>query len=388
MKIQARESNYGTRIDYFLVTRGLLPWISGGDIQASLKGSDHCPLYIDLRDDITLESGEVLTLRDAMRQRPDLTEPPRLASKFWDEFSGKQTVLSAFFGKRSASKDGSDLTSSQPTPPPTQASIPALSQTESTLASVSPSISKPAQAPEPSVEPPKKFRPSQASRSTNPKSSSSTKRKPTEPTAPAPSGKKRKQAGKGQASISSFFSKPAAGPSSSSPQTSQPQEIIDLDEDDGSSVPPTMPTPGSIPSSSQLQSADADTADQLDADYRLACALAAESPPSPDASPSGSQADDSSRGKEKDREAWSALFARVPPPRCTVHGEPARRYTVNKPGPNRGKTFYLCARPVGPGYDKGRGERARDEVDHRYRCNFFKWAGEARREAMREKRGS
>ena len=52
MRIQARETNYGTRVDYILVTKGLLPWISYGDIQPALKGSDHCPIYIDLHDEI------------------------------------------------------------------------------------------------------------------------------------------------------------------------------------------------------------------------------------------------------------------------------------------------------------------------------------------------
>ena len=55
---------------------------------------------------------------------------------------------------------------------------------------------------------------------------------------------------------------------------------------------------------------------------------------------------------------------------------------MNKPGPNKGKTFYLCVRPVGPGYDKGRHERLREEVDHQYKCNFFMWASYAMREVM------
>jgi len=73
----------------------------------------------------------------------------------------------------------------------------------------------------------------------------------------------------------------------------------------------------------------------------------------------------------------------IPPPLCTVHREPAKEFRVNKPGPNKGKTFYLCARPVGPGYDKGRNERLREEVDHKYKCNFFMWVSDAKREAMR-----
>jgi len=70
-----------------------------------------------------------------------------------------------------------------------------------------------------------------------------------------------------------------------------------------------------------------------------------------------------------------------PPPLCAVHREPTKEFRVNKPGPNKGKTFYLCARPVGPGYDKGRNERLREEVDHQYKCNFFMWTSDVKRVA-------
>ncbi|KAF8493169.1 hypothetical protein F5888DRAFT_1591341, partial [Russula emetica] len=65
------------------------------------------------------------------------------------------------------------------------------------------------------------------------------------------------------------------------------------------------------------------------------------------------------------------------PPLCTVHREPAKEFRVNKCGPNKGKTFYLCARPVGLGYDKGRHGRL---VNHQYKCNLFiMWASDAMR---------
>ena len=37
-------------------------------------------------------------------------------------------------------------------------------------------------------------------------------------------------------------------------------------------------------------------------------------------------------------------------------------------------------RPVGPGYDKGRGERLRHEVNFEWKCDYFKWASDVRRE--------
>ncbi|KAG6883661.1 hypothetical protein C0993_004870 [Termitomyces sp. T159_Od127] len=82
-KISARESNYGTRIDYVMVTRGLLPWVKAADIQPHIKGSDHCPVYVDLHDEIVDSNGETIRLQDVMRAQT--TEPPRIASRFWDE---------------------------------------------------------------------------------------------------------------------------------------------------------------------------------------------------------------------------------------------------------------------------------------------------------------
>ena len=125
---------------------------------------------------------------------------------------------------------------------------------------------------------------------------------------------------------------------------------------------------------------------QLDSDYRLALELSAsqetllsQALPVPSSSTASKQ-----NGKQTTA-AWSHLLAPIQPPKCLVHNEPAKELTVTKPGPNKGKNFFICSRPVGPGYDRGKAERIREEVDHSYRCNFFKWSSEVRREAMKEK---
>ena len=73
---------------------------------------------------------------------------------------------------------------------------------------------------------------------------------------------------------------------------------------------------------------------QLEADYQLALELsqeiATEQPPS--------------QGSSSSKEAWSNLFAPVRPPKCIAHGELPKKYTVNKQGPNKGRSFYLCSR--------------------------------------------
>ncbi len=49
MKTAARERNVGWRIDYFFVSSELLPKLKAAGISASTFGSDHCPVWIELK---------------------------------------------------------------------------------------------------------------------------------------------------------------------------------------------------------------------------------------------------------------------------------------------------------------------------------------------------
>jgi len=141
-----RPSNYGSRIDYILCSPGLRPWIKGGDIQNKVFGSDHCPVYIDLHDSITTPSGEVLHIKDQLNppnRAPSTAplyptdsprtapEPPRFATKFMDEFSGKQQTLKSFFG--GGRKKSESVISPSPTPTPSEvvSSTPAIPPSQS-----------------------------------------------------------------------------------------------------------------------------------------------------------------------------------------------------------------------------------------------------------------
>jgi exodeoxyribonuclease III len=44
----ARERNVGWRIDYFLVSRALLPVVKHADILCNIHGSDHCPVTLEM----------------------------------------------------------------------------------------------------------------------------------------------------------------------------------------------------------------------------------------------------------------------------------------------------------------------------------------------------
>jgi AP endonuclease-2 len=106
-----------------LVSEGLLPWVKHSDIQPDVFGSDHCPVYLELHESIVDPiTGQTLHLRDLMNQgsRPplpphlealkdesrDVPEPPPFATKWWDEFSGKQRSLMSFFGKKAPTSEG------------------------------------------------------------------------------------------------------------------------------------------------------------------------------------------------------------------------------------------------------------------------------------------
>ena len=352
-----------------LVTQGLLPWIKASDIQPSIKGSDHCPVFVDLHDEITTDAGEKLVLRDLMHMREDAAtakrEPPRLAAKYWPEFQGKQMLVSSFFMKRgcgveakalpaaarSALTTASDLSDVPPLsakePPPSASQISQASLSTQPTTEASPPIP-------PSLTPP----PSSQASTKSPQASHPSRRRPrADDSTAAETSKSKKKPRKGQSKLSSFFrDKPSSTTPTTAPKTSPP-EIVDLCEDSDEEVEEqAVPLDASLPT-----------------------ITSGEIRPLPDSQGSSME----NEGTTKRATSWSALFTPVPPPLCTIHGEPAKSYRVNKPGPNKGRSFYLCARPVGPGYDKGRSERRREEVNHQYKCDFFKWASDVKREAMR-----
>ncbi|XP_071959759.1 DNA-(apurinic or apyrimidinic site) endonuclease 2-like [Antedon mediterranea] len=84
----ARETNYGTRIDFIFADVELLKTqVSSCDIMPEVEGSDHCPVTAELK--CTCVPSEKL---------------PPLCAKLMPEFSGKQQKLSSFFTKLSPSK--------------------------------------------------------------------------------------------------------------------------------------------------------------------------------------------------------------------------------------------------------------------------------------------
>lgn len=303
-KISARESNYGTRIDYILVTSGLLPWIKNSDIQPHIKGSDHCPVFVEFHEEITDANGTVLKLKDLLGGSSNApNDLPRLATKYWEEYSGKQMILDKFFGKKC----------NEPLPLSTPLEILPLIITSTSTASP---VTELAAIESPAIEIP---RPSLSVAATEVSSSTSNKRKLTADsssqslTSKKPKQKKESDQKPGQPKLSSFFVKPPK--TSTSTCTSSPVVITNGKGKEKVIEPPS------------------DTDIEGSADYQIMLLTSQESASS-----------QSSSGKSESKQAWSDLLAPIKVPKCTVHGELAREFTVNKPGPNKGKRFFICSR--------------------------------------------
>ena len=357
-ELKPRSANYGSRIDLILCTPGLRPWIKGGDIQPKVFGSDHCPVYIDLHETITLENGTELKLRDQLNppDRPPSTapvypndvprtapEPPRFATKFLEEFSGRQTNLRSFFTAGGPKKK---LVEPSPSPTPelaphsppqqSQSSAPTVSQVSVALQptpsdSVTPSnqavrdaatLDDPLSAPfsiaraafdsiQRDKSPEHKQR-SQASSSAKPidltmdTAESSTSPKP----AKQSKTRQTKPVG-GQTRISAFFAQPASN-KRKHPTSPQPQPR-------GSTSATSPAAAAAIPTShidAEVDAAcDSNTADE---DALIAQAIA--------------EADEEKANKRAKTNAsaapvWSNLFAKKLPPLCTVHQKPCKDFS-------------------------------------------------------------
>ena len=68
------------------------------------------------------------------------------------------------------------------------------------------------------------------------------------------------------------------------------------------------------------------------------------------------------------KESWSKLFTKKAAPRCEDHDEPCITLVTKKPGINRGRSFWICSRPIGPSGNKERGTE--------WRCSTFIWGSD------------
>jgi AP endonuclease 2 len=67
------------------------------------------------------------------------------------------------------------------------------------------------------------------------------------------------------------------------------------------------------------------------------------------------------------KESWNKLFIKPVSPKCE-HEEPCKTMLTKKTGVNCGRSFWMCARPLGPSGNKEKGTQ--------WRCGTFIWASD------------
>ncbi|CDH52865.1 dnase i-like protein [Lichtheimia corymbifera JMRC:FSU:9682] len=123
-RLNSRPANFGVRIDYVLASCGLEQEFTFADIRNDIMGSDHCPVYADLRDDSCVISNA------------SDSEPSAILAANFDEFSNRQKKLSMYFGAKSTTTDTSSSNHILASPPQsTKSSIGPSTTTTTTTAS-------------------------------------------------------------------------------------------------------------------------------------------------------------------------------------------------------------------------------------------------------------
>ena len=338
-KVNARPGNYGARIDYVVCSHDMKDWFSDSNIQEGLMGSDHCPVYAVLKDTVR-EGG-------AERHILDLVSPPGMvengirqtewttkcllpmSGKLIQEFDKRRSIRDMFNRTPSLSKSKSSIaegdfngTGMDPPSFPTFTDTPILSQEDKT-----PVLTKTISSTSNSSTVPKTVdgkRPAKAPDAVPP-----AKKSKTAPKTP-PNG-----LGKGQKSLRGFFT---MKPSSS--------ELLKADE----------------------HATKADVEEEEDSvtttDMVASTIPAAVTTFSPSKSPSLFEDEAATFAAKK---TWGKLFSRPIAPRCE-HSEPCKTMVTKKPGANCGRSFWMCARPLGPS--------GKQEKGTQWRCNTFIWASD------------
>ena len=333
-KVNARPGNFGARIDYVLCSADMKDWWSDSNIQEGLMGSDHCPVYGVMKDQILL-GGEEIHPIDLMNPKGMFVGGKRIqpwsnkhllpmSGKLIAEFDRRRNIRDMFSRKPSATLARSETEFSDIA----SGTLPATADTTGIDVT--------------STEP---FMPADtisASQSTpvtiSPAKPSAIKRQQTGETPPAKRNKSNGQitvpngAAKGQRSLEGFFkAKPSPTPT--------------LSDTNGAALafdPRTAAIEDSTTTSDPLATMDSEIPDET---FFL----------------------EQEASNIESKQTWGKLFARPIAPKCE-HDEPCKTMLTRKPGVNCGRSFWMCNRPLGPNGKQERGSQ--------WRCPTFIWASE------------
>ncbi|KAI1391932.1 DNA lyase [Hypoxylon trugodes] len=332
-KKNTRPANFGSRIDYVLCSNDMKDWFSDSNIQEGLMGSDHCPVFATLKDVVNIDGKEV-HIRDIMNPSGIFKDGIRLrdwtakdllplSAKLIPEFDRRRSIKDMFFKKPAASKSTPTLT---PINEPSETSSQKLVKVEP-LINEEPNET-PASQSESVTSAPSPAKAKSASLKRTPSSTTSTNR----PQKKTKATLTKEPSSKGQSNLMGFFKpKPTANPSSASETQEDPKS---LDGPDSTSEVETIVDSG--------HTNKAKEASQRSSPDRVFDPI-------------------------ESKESWGKLLGKRVMPKCE-HGEDCVSMVTKKPGVNRGRAFFVCARPIGPSGEKERGTQ--------WRCGTFIWSSD------------
>lgn len=366
-KVNARPGNYGARIDFVLVCESMKSWIKGANIQEGLLGSDHCPVYADFSDLVSVQGIEV-PLVDVMNPPGvfeqgsrkiewKLPSAPPFSAKRMPEFDKRQNIMSMFAASSQKAQVSQPV--SQPSPDQEKSHDERSATARFKNATQSP-----------------QGRSKSANELNKPEACSNdrkaaTKRKVSAASKEIPTKRAKNSSlprPNGQQSLKGFFQ---AG---SSPKT------VDVQDAKGFSGP-TTPVPGTTALSDThvsnfaagvddilLRNETSNDANNHAVSPRPATPINRELTPCRSPSPSPNHVATQIASAELSQRSWGALFARPVAPHCEGHEEPCKTMQTKKKGSNQGRSFWMCNRPLGPSGEKEKGTQ--------WRCGTFIWCSD------------
>ncbi|KAF2265308.1 DNase I-like protein [Lojkania enalia] len=355
-KINARPGNFGSRIDFVLCSIEMKSWFSDANIQEGLMGSDHCPVFATMKN--------VVDLQGQQRYIVDLLNPPGmfkdgkrlrnldpaqdllpLSGKLLPEFDKRRSIKDMLIKKPSV-LGAKATTSSQPESSNTIAASEVdrqqiLTMEQSDLPS-GPSTQPTALTP---MKAPEKRRQIGSPVGKSVKRSKSRVGSSDASSLP-----------KGQQSLKSFFV-----PKSSAVEASGRIPSLLTEQDDfGVSYCKTLFVLINGQASQQNPQSRSNLAPDTES-FKLSNTAGTTLSLLPTFS-------SSLIDPQASKESWTRLFSKKPPPLCESHHEPCISLTTKKTGPNCGRQFWICPRPLGP-----LGQR---EKGTQWRCSTFIWASD------------
>ncbi|KAI0487267.1 DNA lyase [Xylaria cf. heliscus] len=334
-KKNTRPGNFGSRIDYVLCSDRMKSWFVDSNIQEGLMGSDHCPVFAVLNDTVQINGKEV-PIKDIMNPPRVFKDGKRLrewstkdllplSARLIPEFDRRQNIKDMFFKKPTTPKIMQALSQEVSTSQVEESEKLVVSGSTDTMDSAPPSSVTSAPSLAKSSSSSLKRTPSTSTSSNNPQKK-------------AKAGPSRDPSNKGQSSLMGFFK-----PKATEDGTKKSEERM---------IPSTGGLDGTVevePSPSFIKSGTPKT----DLDELRGNSTSAD----------GEYVFDPIQAKE----SWSKLLGKRVVPKCD-HGEDCISLITKKSGMNRGRSFFICPRPLGPSGEKEKGTQ--------WRCGTFIWSSE------------